>query len=176
MKLSARYGSHLPVLLQALALTDGPVLELGMGVTSTPILSAWCQLEGREVVSVENDVDISNWGENHYGANHHRIEYVESWDAAPIDRPWDVALIDHSPSERRVVEIRRLAHRAKYIIVHDTNGRYNREYRYDTIWPLFEHRLDFTALTPSTTILSNLVPLDDFWKFHIRWKTRSITF
>ena len=174
MKLSPRYGSHLPVLLQALGKTTGPVLELGMGVTSTPLLSAWCGMEGRELRSVDNDQKVYEWAVARYSAPHHAICLVWDWDNARIDGNWDVVLVDHSPSERRVVEIKRLAHRAQYIVIHDSNGRYEREYHYSTIYPLFRYKLDFTALEPSTTVLSNFHPLDDFWSR--TWKSRSITF
>ena len=178
MKLSPRYGSHLPVLLQALGKTTGPVLELGMGVTSTPLLSAWCELEQRGLWSLDNDAAVVEWGRQRRTWIAHTIWHVDDWDGETlgvIDRVnFDVALVDHSPSERRVVEIARLAHRAQYIVIHDSNGRYEREYHYQTIYPLFRYKLDFTALEPSTTVLSNFHPLDDFWSRN--WKSRSITF
>lgn len=174
MKLSPRYGSHLPVLLQALAKTDGPVLELGMGAYSTPLLSAVCNLERRQLWSFDNDRAVAEWATK-YASEWHTIRHVNNWEAAfMVDRlPWDVVLVDHSPSERRVVEIARLARLAKYIIIHDSNGRY-KEYNYPSIYTLFQHKRDYTALEPSTTILSNLVSLHDFWDHS--WQTRSITF
>lgn len=175
MKLSPRYGTHLPALLQALARTSGPVLELGMGAYSTPILHAVCELEGRELVSIDNDSRIWLWGVP-FSSDRHLLVHTNNWDRAPIDRDWDVVLVDHSPGERRVVEIRRLANRARYLIVHDTNRRYEKEYHYSTIWPLFQYRLDFAnsgLSVPSTTILSNFEPLTDFWG---KWKHQPITF
>jgi hypothetical protein len=165
MKLSPRYGSHLPVLIQALARTHGPVLELGMGAYSTPILHAVCSLEWRSLFSVDNDKRLDDWAMNveDYYCDFHKISWVDDWDKALIDYEWDVALVDHSPPERRVVEIRRLANLAQYIIIHDSNGRYERQYHYSTIYPLFKYKLDFTALEPSTTVLSNFHDLTNFW-------------
>jgi hypothetical protein len=172
VKLSPRYGSHLPVLLQALARTSGRVLELGMGAYSTPLLHAVCALEQRHLFSLESDRAVYEWGRQYLGDFHTLIE-VRDWDRAPLEQlDWDVALIDHNPPTRRAADIRRLAERTQYLVVHDSNGRY-KEYGYAAIWPLFRYKLDFTALTPATTVLSNFQPLDAFWGQ--TW-SRSITF
>jgi hypothetical protein len=105
-----------------------------------------------------------------YNGVFHLIRYVSNWDDAQVERPWDVAFVDHSPSERRITEIKRLANLAKYIVIHDSNGRYNKFYHYDTIFPLFKYQLNFDDVEPSTTVLSNLVGLDDFWKGTTRWQ------
>ena len=149
--------------MQAVLKTGGPVLELGAGHFSTPVLHWMCAQKKRELVSYDNQERFLHWS-NVYECDWHHLYYVEDWDSAEIDRAWDVVLVDHSPSERRAIEIRRLANLAKYLVIHDANGRYNREYHYDTIYPLFEHRVDFTKAEPSTVVLSNLVTLDDFWK------------
>ena len=82
-----------------------------------------------------------------------------NWDKAKIEKAWDVALIDHAPPERRIKEIKRLANLVKYIVIHDSNGRYDRSYHYSRIYPLFKYQVDFNHAHPSTTVLSNLVSL-----------------
>lgn len=171
MKLSPRYGSHLIPLIHALGKTRGPVLELGLGAYSTPLLNAICELERRPLMSVDDNQAIVDWARERY---HHQIIFVSDWDTAPIDRPWDVALIDHAPGLRRKIDIARLANYAQYIVIHDSNGRYRKEYDYASIYPLFKYQLNYDAIEPSTTILSNFVPLNNFWDH--RWKTHSITF
>ena len=47
------WGSHLPVLKRALEITDGDVLEMGMGIHSTPEMHWSCI--NRNLVSYEND-------------------------------------------------------------------------------------------------------------------------
>ncbi len=153
MRVSIRYGSHLPVLMAAMQATSGPVLELGAGVFSTPILHWLCTLAKRELMTYDNDRKYLDWAHN-YTNEYHTLSHVANWDAAVIERPWSMALVDHSPSERRVVEIERLAPFARYIVVHDTNGRYERHYHYSTIWPLFAYRYTFDAVEPSTTVVS----------------------
>ena len=54
-------GSHLPILLRAMKATTGPVLELGAGIYSTPILHALCQIEGRKLVTYESDPEFFEW-------------------------------------------------------------------------------------------------------------------
>jgi hypothetical protein len=166
VKLSPRYGSHLLVLVQALAHTRGRVLELGAGLYSTPLLHAICALEGRQLVTLEDHPDVYRWAMAYQGGYHTVVE-VRDWDRAGlIDFEWDVALVDHSPSARRVADIRRLAARTGYLVLHDSNGRYDHHYHYSEIYPLFQYKLDFTAVEPSTTVLSNRYPLADFWTAH----------
>jgi hypothetical protein len=166
-RLSVRYGSHLLVLLQAAFKTYGPILELGCGVFSTSLLHQICLLEKRQLVSVENDKQVYTWAKKRYSSEalyHRELHLVSNWDDAPIDRPWDVVLVDHSPSERRVVDIERLANLAQYLVVHDTDRGFNRRYRYDKVFPLFRYQLKWDAVSPHTTVLSNFRPLDTFWE------------
>lgn len=169
MRFSLRYATHLPVLMQAVNKTGGRVLELGAGLFSTPVLHWMCVINKRHLTTYDNDKRFLNWATRYDGEYHH-VYYVEDWDDADIKWPWDVALVDHSPSERRITEIRKIANLAKYIVIHDSNGRYNKFYHYDTIYPLFKHQLNFNDVEPSTTILSNIVDLKDFWKGTKRWQ------
>jgi len=163
MKFSIRYGTHLPVLLRALELTDGPVLELGAGIFSTPVLHWICTRDKRQLVSMDNDPRFYNWA-GRFANEYHRLVLVDDWDKVNIGYPWDVVLVDHSPGERRVVEIRRLAFYAKYIIIHDSNGRWNKAYHYDTIYSLFTSLYTFDKVEPSTTVLSNRIDVGEMMK------------
>ena len=163
---SLNYFTHLPALMRALALTDGPVLELGMGLGSTPYLHYACALAGRWLVSYEND---AGWAEKFkpYQSDRHSIRVVDNWNAAGIEKdwgkPWSVALVDHSPSERRVTEICRLRDCVQYIVAHDSNGRWDKHYHYSTIYPLFRYRTDWTGDGRHAVVLSNFVDLERFW-------------
>lgn len=159
---STRYGTHLVPLLRAVLLTTGDVLELGLGVCSTPALHALCQLQGRRLVTIENNREWYAIGER-YASDFHQVLYVPEWKDAPIERPWSVALVDHSPDERRAVELGRLAPHAQYLIAHDANRRYWKQYGYDRAFPKFAHRLIYDRDDPATAILSNLVDLKEFW-------------
>jgi hypothetical protein len=85
----------------------------------------------------------------------HELRRVPSWDAVDLtDRFWEVALVDHAPAERRVVDIARLADRARFIVVHDSEDRIN--YGYERVLPGFRFRYDYKRLHPWTTVVSNV--------------------
>lgn len=170
MTLSGNYGTHLAPLIQAVNKTDGNILEMGTGIFSTPYLHYQGLLSKRHVTSYDNDkawmqrYSSSDYHAHKYEGDYHSFIYVEDWDQADIEKPWDVALIDHSPSERRIVDIQRLAPFAKYIIIHDSNERHERVYHYSRIYPLFTYRTDWEGDANRATVLSNLVDLSNFWK------------
>ena len=155
------FGSHLPVLIKALSITDGPVLEMGMGMSSSITMHWMCATSKRQLVSYENDPEFFKFA-GKYNCDFHQVICLDDWSKADIDRPWDVALIDHSPAERRIVDIKRLANLAKYLVIHDVEGRRNRDYHYDKIWPLFKWKYTYDNYLPKTAVLSNLVDLTDF--------------
>ena len=51
------YSTHRPVLVKILAITDGPVLELGCGWGSTPLLHKLCKEQNRMLITVEDNMD-----------------------------------------------------------------------------------------------------------------------
>ena len=165
MGVSLRYGTHLPCLIKVMEKTTGDVLELGTGVFSTPYLHYKCFLSNRKLVSYEN---FKSWYDfllkYGYRNENHEIHFVKKYSDAPIDKPWDVVLIDQTPDSSRAEEVKRLANLAKYIVIHDSNGRYNKIYHYDTIYPLFKYRTIWDKDSNHATILSNFVDLTDFWK------------
>lgn len=168
--LSGNYATHLAALIQAVNKTDGDVLELGIGTFSTPYLHYPCLVSKRHLTSYDNEKGwvrkfaTSKHSSHMYQGSYHDLFYVKNWDDAEIERPWDVALVDHSPDHRRIVEIKRLANFAKYIVVHDTNGRFDKKYHYSKVYPLFKYKTDWVKEERHATVLSNFVNLDDFWK------------
>lgn|SRR3989344_1801803 len=158
-KYSPDWGSHFPVLIKILEVSDGTVLELGTGVFSTPLLHTLCQVRNRQLVSYESD---PYYVERHsdFITPLHQINLVTNWDDVKIeDTLWDVAFIDHKPERRRKIEVERLANTAKYIILHDSETRNDKLYKYSETYSLFKYRFDYTACYPHTTVLSNLIDL-----------------
>jgi hypothetical protein len=148
--------------------TTGDVLELGPGVFSTPVLHWMCELNGRNLLTIESDPKWSWFCRQYFDTNLHKHLLVKTWDDAKeaISKPWDVVLVDHSPSGRRVEEIKILKDLAKYIVIHDSEPSKDREYHYSTIYPLFKYRYDFRDADHNVVLLSNLVDLKGFtvWK------------
>lgn len=162
INVSIRYSTHIPVVLEAMKRTTGDVLELGPGVFSTPLLHWLCDRQKRHLLTVEHDPKWFRFCSKYYRTKYHKHQLVSNYDEAEIDKEWDVALIDHSPSGRRIVEIRRLANLAKYIIIHDSEEWKDYEYHYSRVYPLFKYRYNFKEADHETTVVSNLVDLKDF--------------
>jgi hypothetical protein len=141
------WASHLPVLIRALELTDGPVLELGAGMFSTPLLHALCQ--NRYLRTLESDSRFSDMFKKFRTPNHD-ILLVEDWSDVDLDEEWSVALVDQKPAEARAPSIKQLTN-VDYVVIHDSNDP---EYDYESIYPLFAYRFTHQYLQ-HTTVLSN---------------------
>lgn len=156
-----RQATHIPVLVRAFDLSGGDVLELGTGYFSTPILRWLCEMGRRKLYSY----DKSNfWYQKALAkpAPFHEVIKVDNWDKIEIERPWGLVLVDHSPDERRWVEIKRLANWAEYIIIHDSNLSKFKNYGYEKIWSLFKYRFNYNKISPNTTVVSNFNSLEKF--------------
>ncbi len=163
MKISIRYGSHLPVITKLMDITSGPVLELGVGLYSTPYLHYECFTSKRELKSYESDAQWVRFFRDCRN-DYHEVHHIENWDNLEINQFWDVVLIDHNPENRRKEEAKRLANNAQYIILHDSDTETDDLYGYSEIYPLFKYRYDFTYCVPNTTVLSNFVDLSNLWQ------------
>mgnify|MGYP001009227426 CR=1 FL=1 len=152
------YATHLPLLVHAVMVTSGPVLEMGCGDYSTPILNRITQTQNRRLVTCEYD---AKWLSNflHLQNSKHELYHVTDWASFKLidECFWDVIFVDHSPGERRVHDLIRLANKAKFIILHDTeipNGGYG----YEAAYPLFKYIYKDTnrnRFRPHTSVLSN---------------------
>jgi hypothetical protein len=161
-------GSHLPILMKLVGMTDGPILELGMGLFSTPYLHWACYDKQRKLVSYDTNKEFMNLfkyddpreAKNKYGYHERILVKNKNWDAEDLlSIHWSIVLVDHHPGPRRKEEVRRLADNADYIVVHDTNGRNNFYYKFTEVYPLFKYRYDYAKCYPFTTVLSNFKDL-----------------
>lgn len=156
MRFSPGWASHLPVLIRVLQISEGPVLELGSGIFSTPVMHWLCLETKRQLVTYENVPGYFRMNRK-FGHGSHEIKLVEDWDKAPIEaQHWGVAFVDHEPAERRKVEIARLAKIADYVIVHDTEPENDSEYGFiKNSFPLFKYTYHHRRYKPHTSVLSN---------------------
>ena len=161
MKISIRYGSHLPVLMKIVGETSGPILELGLGLYSTPYLHYTCLPTQRSLSSYDHDAGWIRYFRD-CRSDFHSVNFIDNWDLLDCTGRWDVVLIDHGPDARRYVEARRLAGQTKYLILHDSDPENDNLYQYSKIYPLFKYRYDYTTCKPHTTVLSNFVDLGNF--------------
>lgn len=157
-----KWGSHIPILATAAAISEGPILELGMGHYSTHLLHQLCGVTNRRLVSVDTKPEWFKTFE-HYIRYWHELYLLDenNWDSFKQleEQFWGVALVDHSPGIRRVKEIERLADNADYIIVHDTEEA---GFHYEPVLQTFRYRYDYINIYPWTTIVSNFNDLSVF--------------
>lgn len=156
--------SHYPVLAMAVAKTTGPVLELGTGWGSTPLLHALCR--DRQLVSVESN---AGWYERMqiFASDRHRVQWCEpsGWIdmlTTLASQSWSVAFVDFAPGELRGAAALLLANSARHILLHDAecdppHGGGN--YRYDEIYSRFRFVEHYRICRPATAIVGNVAPL-----------------
>lgn len=171
-----------PVLAALVAKSTGPILELGCGDGSTPMLHLTSIACGRKVVTAETDPKWMAKYENYHSPLHefHLISQKDSiirndssyyrwqagwdaWDRIEKDN-WGVALVDQAPGECRTSTIKRLKGRCDYIVAHDSEEDYEvgTNYSYKTVMPLFNYIWEWRRFRPYTLVLSDLPIFHDF--------------
>lgn len=153
-------GTHLPLLMRVIEKTTGRVGEFGAGFFSTPYLHWQTYIQRRKLITFENNLEFLSLF-NRYKTDWHELISVTDWNDIDLSGKWSVALIDHAPKERRIEEIKRLSQTCDYIVIHDTQGRRESVFHYRNVLATFKHRKDFTLFRPHTTVVSNLVSLED---------------
>ena len=147
------WDNHRPLLYWALQNTQQstyPVLEMGCGDGSTPYLIEYCKKNKRELISYDFDKE---WAAK-YNAIH-----VTDWDSLEHDY-YSVILIDHSPGERRHIDVMKLADKCEYMIIHDSEPAAT-GYLLDRIWHLFPYRKNLVTDGAWATIVSKHNEIQD---------------
>jgi len=151
-----RFGSHLPVLMKVMEISDGPVLELGSGYYSTVYLHWACFNDKRKLTTLESKWQYYKEIKN-LRCDWHEITHVKKWEHAEpyYKKDWSVVLVDQGPGYNRGISAEQLTH-ADYVVLHDSDTPDS--YGYEKIYSLFKYRFDYfppEAATPGTTVLSN---------------------
>lgn len=158
---NAGEGSHIPVLIKALSISQGPILELGTGFNSTAVIHWLCNHAKRKIDSYESVLSFYKIALN-YQNDFHQVHFIEDWDKLPIDKHWGVVFLDHAPGPRRNVEMLRFANNADYVIVHDTEPKSDWHYHFTNHFDKYKYRFDFTVAYPHTSVFSNFKDLSEF--------------
>lgn len=159
MRLNPNRGSHLPVLMKAMSLTTGPVLEMGCGTYSTQYLHWACFPTKRKLVTYENNPRYFEYIQQ-FVRDFHEVRCVPNYADQDLSEPWAIAFVDCDPGPRRIV-VEKLLH-AEYVICHDTEARASRGHQYAPIFRQFKYTWKYDETRPHTTILSNFHDLNGF--------------
>lgn len=141
------WNNHAPLLWLALEATKEKkmdVIEMGCGDGSTRQLHDYCKANQRALHSFDYDKEwLDKFSE--YETPNHYFHYVDKrWEVAKEICPDpSVILIDHSPGERRVVDIRAFCDIGGILVIHDTQPPPTAaSYGFETIWKFFKYRVD----------------------------------
>lgn len=182
------WNNHRPLLMAACLVTEGTILEYGAGDGSTPLLHEYSLSTGRAVMTLESNPSWGQrmrrlWAGPTKAARHGLKEWQSAEEMARdlaelyatagevetrvperiVLLPASVALIDHAPSERRVVDILALADRVDYLVIHDSEPQ-SKHYRLDEVRDLFPHWYDYKAEGAWASIASRRMPLEPVLK------------
>jgi hypothetical protein len=150
--IDAPYGSHLPALLTCVAATKGPILEVGIGHYSTPVLHAFSK---RRLVSVEADLKWMDTFRD-FESLDHMFTYPADYASALEELcayQWGVVFLDAEPGSAHAARAALFVDSAEFIVVHDYSSEQVSK-PFEPVLPLFKHHHVYTRYMPSTLILS----------------------
>ena len=158
--LSKEYTTHMKVIVKMVEASEGPIIELGGGLFSTPLLHWLCAEERRTLITYDDNRDFDRFLRS-FVSRSHTIHLIDNWDDIDINAyHWGLAFVDHSPvndpintTSRRQYDMLRLKDKADYIVVHDSNEK---EYGDGSFWNNFKYVHHWTWATPNVTIVSNI--------------------
>lgn len=168
LKIRLAWGSHQPVLIHVLnTISNGDVIEFGMGYGSSPLVSTFCNRQGRFLISLENNARwIRRFKGLHANVRLFRDIEILSGTSQFLHRNYTIALVDAHPAGLRQVFLDKMCDKVDYFIVHDTEdylgiGIDKREDPYHYDFSRFRHQYHFDTVHPTTSLLSNLEEIDD---------------
>jgi predicted O-methyltransferase YrrM len=115
------YGTHKRLLVKHMMQTTGPVIELGAGNYSTPILHEIAAAQGRHLTTVDNNPEWLNKFRV-FESTGHTLTLLKSWDDFAVTEPHGLAFVDHAdpPGHPRWLQVLKLLQPTSVIVIHDT--------------------------------------------------------
>ena len=166
-----RYGSNLIPLTVAALLSEGPLLELGMGKFSTPLLHMIGVDHEREVVSLETDLQWMLKFAAYNLTQFHKIYHFANiglMSKFGLNQAWGMVLVDHIHAGLRPLDIIQFANLSQIVVAHDSEKREEGVYQYEkhNVSSYFKYKCKYSIYDStqktyyvSTSIFSNFIDL-----------------
>ena len=175
------YGSNsIPLVVSAL-LTEGDLLELGMGMYSTPLLHKLAVSKRAQAVSIDTKLEWANHFTFYNLTNNHLVYAMDYKDMNlfGLDKMWGLVLVDHGQADTRHINIHNFANISQIVIAHDAEDTSEHMYKYEKnrIRPLFKYSSRFSVFHQDkstytgTLILSNFIDVNKFHAIFNKIKT-----
>lgn len=115
------YATHQRLLVKWMMRTAGPVIELGAGNYSTPILHEIAAAQDRHLTTVDNNPDWLDRFKIFEGPGH-VFNLLASWEDFAAPESCGLAFVDHAdpPTHPRWLQVQKLIPVAGVIVIHDT--------------------------------------------------------
>lgn len=120
------YATHQPFLKKLLALDNPnnlPILELGSGFGSTPILHEHCSQAKIELKTLDNNIEwLSKMKDLHPENEHHKYIEVLDWYMSLselLNQKYFLVFIDQAPWEARTLSLQLFKNISEYVLIHD---------------------------------------------------------
>lgn len=160
-------ASHQRCLLGSVLRTTGPILELGVGWYSTPLLHELAVCLERTVYTIDNNMD---WLAQFLPLKNrwHSVQQIGWWGElfdgtfeGLLPERFGVVFVDHGQPAEREYAIRGLIERADVFVLHDTEEKF--AYGYSRVLPFFKHRWTDKCQKAWTTVCSNTLTVQDWF-------------
>jgi len=156
--ITKEYSTHNLVLIRIVEISTGPVLEVGAGLFSTPLLHWLCKLHNRRLYTLENNDDFFYWARQFRSPGHSIVQVTKVADFK-VKKHWGVVFVDHDMVDSlRSDDAISFKDSADYVVFHDSDERV---YGFKKVKPYFKHVYEWTGCRPQTAILSNFKELDN---------------
>lgn len=131
----SNWDTHLPLIWMGLNLSEGLVIEMGSGYSSTFLIRDYCNDNCRGFLSFDSNPEwVAKTGSI----------FVHDWDQyTEWQKSCGLLFIDHAPGEHRWKAIAAMADKADIIVFHDSEIGGAGNYQYDKIYPLFKYQLHY---------------------------------
>ena len=161
------YGTHIPLLAAVVAVSHpGPIVELGAGNSSSPLLSEMCRAMNRRLTSLEREGpwydtldDLIGGFRGTIGHDRLIVPNPSQW-VPTIEQlfgelgKFSVVFADHGldRSDGAAV-LEYLADKSELVVIHDTRNTWFAGV--DDALDGYKYRFDYVKMAPCTTVVSN---------------------